>query len=57
MLKTPVSNKYSQSPSIIFGRSHSIPDEDRVISFDELLEARLALELYDEILSLGKYQN
>ena len=45
MLKTPVSNNNSQTPSIIFGRSHSNPDEDRAISFDDLLEARLALEV------------
>ena len=56
MLKTPVSNNNSQSPSIIFGRNHSNSDEDRVISFDDLLEARLALELYDEILSFEKNQ-
>ena len=56
MLKTPAENNNSQSPSIIFGRSHSTPDEDRVVSFDNLLEARLALEVYDEILSYGKYK-
>ena len=56
MLKTPVSNNNSQSHSIIFGRFHSNPDEDRIISFDDLLEARLALELYDEIFSFGKNQ-
>ncbi len=56
MLKTPADNNISQSPSIIFGRSHSTPDEDRVVSFDDLLEARLALEVYDELLSFGKYK-
>ena len=56
MLKTPADNNNSQSPSFIFGRSHSTPDEDRIVSFDDLLEARLALEVYDEILSMGKYK-
>ena len=56
MLKTPADNNNTQSPSIIFGRSYSTQDEDRVVSFDNLLEARLALEVYDEILSFEKYK-
>jgi hypothetical protein len=48
-----VDNYKCQSPSTIFGRSHSIPDEDRIISFDNLLEARLSLELYGEISSFA----
>ena len=41
----PANNTGYQAPYIIFGRSNSILDEDRVVSFDNLVEARLALEI------------
>ena len=46
-----------QSPSIIFGRSNSLLDEDRVVSFENLLEARLALEIDVSISSFTNFHS
>ena len=47
MYSTPVSSHtyYQQSPSSIFGRSNSLLDDDRVRSFDNLLEVKHALQI------------
>jgi hypothetical protein len=50
-------NNSHPSPSIIFGRSNSISDEDRVASFDNLLEARLALEIDVSVSSFTNFHS
>ena len=56
MLKTTEYNNYSHTPSTIVGRSHCIQEKDRVISFNNLLDARLALEIEDKISSISNYK-
>ena len=50
-------NTYNPSPSIVFGRSNSLSDEDRVASFDNLLEARLALEIDVSVSSFTNFHS